>query len=240
MRNPKIEEHTIQRRPSPIGAGPFVFSVFMLLVAMVGATLISARGVPVVSAINLDGLPMQISGFEGREDALSQAVYDELNADKHIYRHYRSDKGEQIDLYIGYYGTAKGGRTGHNPYACLPGAGWGIVTTEKAPIVPEMIQGEKGRHARVNYTLARRGNRYQIMYHWYQSGGDRVLESGLKQNIQRFFGRVLSNRNDGAFVQITVFCEHEGVEAARDLGKRFAAHILALLPRYWPVEVTRS
>jgi EpsI family protein len=78
---------------------------------------------------------MEIAGFKATEDSFSDAVYKELNADMHVYRHYRSDDGRQVDLYIGYYGTAKGGRTPHNPYGCLPGAGWGIVEDQRIDLI---------------------------------------------------------------------------------------------------------
>ena len=237
MKNGRIDEYIISGKRRMIAGRSFVLSVFMLVVAISAAALISARGVPVVIAINLDKLPMEINSFRGSDDSFPQTIYDHLNADRHIYRHYRSADGEQVDLYIGYYGTAKGGRTGHNPFGCLPSVGWGIITSEKVSVVPESAKQKDGKGPRINYLLARRGASYVIMYHWYQTRGDRVLDTGIQQNVERFFGRVLDNRNDGAFVQITVPCGHEGIEQARELGKSFAAKVLALLPSHWPVEM---
>jgi hypothetical protein len=102
----------------------FFISFVILLAAITSIFLISRRGEPVVVKTNLENLPMEIAGYKATDVFFSKAVYDELNADKHVYRHYRSSDGQQVDLYIGYYGTAKGGRTGHNPYACLPSSGW--------------------------------------------------------------------------------------------------------------------
>ena len=74
---------------------------------------------------------MDIAGYKATEDFVTDSVYKELNADKYVYRHYLSSDGKQVDLYIDYYGAAKGGRTGHNSYSCLPGAGWGIIDSHK-------------------------------------------------------------------------------------------------------------
>ena len=105
----------------------FTLSLIILLATIASVGAIASRVEPVVVKTNLENLPMEIAGFKATEDFLPESVYKKLNADKHVYRHYRSADGKQVDLYIGYYGTAKGGRTGHNPYACLPGAGWGVA-----------------------------------------------------------------------------------------------------------------
>ena len=107
----------------------FSVSVLLLLIATAVIVIISQREAPAVIRTNLERIPMQIADYASVEDSFSDAVYEELNADKHVYRHYTDSAGGQVDLYIGYYGTAKGGRTPHNPYACLPSQGWAILDT---------------------------------------------------------------------------------------------------------------
>jgi EpsI family protein len=210
----------------------FTVSFIILLCTIALVTLISRRGKPVVIKTNLENIPMEILGFKATEDFFPEGVYKELNADKHVYRHYRNGDGKQVDLYIGYYGTAKGGRTGHNPYGCLPGAGWGIIETKqlslKANNYPNGVP--------LNYILARKGEAYESVLHWYQSSGNKVLSTGIQQNIERLKGRVFYNRNDGAFVRVSVFTNQEGIEEADSLAKSFAENILDLLPSYWPLE----
>lgn len=203
----------------------------MILVAGAVAGIFS-RHIPVVVKTNLENLPMVISGYSAVDDSFSEAVYKELNADKHLYRHYRSKTGEQFDLYIGYYGTAKGGRTGHNPYACLPGGGSAIVDTE----VVYLRQSATGKSVPINFVLAKKGGESIILLHWYQTAGDTVVSTGLMQNIERFKGRILHNRNDGAFIQVTSASAEIDVQNSREKVKQFAEHILNLLPSYWPEE----
>jgi EpsI family protein len=210
----------------------FVFSVIIFLSAIVAIRAISERGEPTVVSTNLEKIPMEINGCHAVEARFADYVYEELDADLHIYRHYRCNDSWQIDLYIGYYGTAKGGRTPHNPYACLPGAGWAIVKAERVEVV---VQSEK-RNSKVNYILAKKGDMYESVLHWYQSSGTKVLETGLKQNIQRFIGRILHNRNDGAFVRVSASSTAKAIEDADQKTKTFAASILTLLPMYWPEE----
>ncbi len=215
-----------------MSAKTFSIALLILIAAIITIAALSMRGLPMVVTYNLERLPMKIAGFVGTEDAFSAAVYRELNADKHVYRHYRDDNGRQVDLYIGYYGTAKGGRTPHNPQACLSGAGWGI--SENSQITLRM--GPEERPVQINYILARKKEQHETILHWYQSAGDKVLATGIQQNIRRFISKILYNRNDGAFVRVSVFSRQESLAADRELAEEFAGIILNMLPDYWPVE----
>jgi EpsI family protein len=217
---------------SPMTNKSFFTSVIILAITILLVAAISRRGEPVVIKTNLENLPMEISGFKATEDFFPDSVYKELNADKHVYRHYRNGDGKQVNLYIGYYGTAKGGRTGHNPYACLPGAGWGIVDSRSVRVNSRYHTST----VNVNYVLARKGETYESVLHWYQSAGNKVLSTGIQQNIERFKGRIFYNRNDGAFVRVSVLADQKGIEEANLLAKSFAGKILDLLPLFWPIE----
>jgi EpsI family protein len=210
------------------------FSLALVTLLMTAGLVltVSRRGVPSVIRTNLENLPLGFAGFKGVDDSFSDRVYEVLDADHHVYRHYRSPEVEEVNFYIGYYGTAKGGRTGHNPYACLPGAGWAIIEQDKVEVYPSY----RPEGVTLNYVVAKKDGVNNVMLHWYQSAGDQVLSTGLEQNIQRFLGRVFYNRNDGAYVQVSVLTNQEGIGKARTLIKSFAEEILGLLPGYWPVE----
>lgn len=210
----------------------FGYCVALFLVSLIVVALISLRPKPVVVQTNLEKIPMNIAGYTAVEDSFSELIYRELNADKHIYRHYKDLNGHQIDLYIGYYGTAKGGRTGHNPYACLPGAGSVIVATDEVYI----RQSDAGRYVPVNYILAKKNDINTVMLHWYQTAGKTVVSSGFRQNIERFKGRVLHNRNDGAFVRLTASTSDPDISKTKQRVEQFTEIILNMLPGYWPVE----
>lgn len=210
----------------------FWASIFILAFSLIVVVFISLRPAPVVIQTNLENLPMTIAGYDATEDSFPDSVYEELNADLHVYRHYRNAKGEQIDLYLGYYGTAKGGRTGHNPYACLPSAGSAIVKAEKT----RLFQSKEKRQVQVNLIQSRKNDTSTIMFYWYQTAGNAVVESGLKQNIMRFVGRVLQNRNDGAVVQVTTVVGEADAKQAKQRVELFAGEVLNLLPLFWPVE----
>jgi len=209
----------------------FLFSALVLSLTFFFVARISTRGEPVVVRTNLENLPMHLAGYLGEEDSFPQEVYDTLQADFHIYRHYRKPQ-EELNLYIGYYGTAKGGRTGHNPYACLPGSGWGIVERTATDVKPSY----KPNGVHLNLVVARKWDTYMVMVHWYHAAGTHILNSGFQQNLQRFKGRLLYNRNDGAYVQISILAKEENIFQAKKRLVGFALEVLELLPHYWPKE----
>lgn len=210
----------------------FTVSLTILLITIGLVALIARRGEPVVVKTNLENIPISIAGYDATEDAFPDYVYEALNADKHIYRHYRGVDGREIDLYIGYYGTAKGGRTGHNPHGCLPGAGWVILKAQKIRVIPTYYP----EGVDLNYILARKGDTFVCLIHWYQSAGKKVFSTGFEQNIERFKGRLLNNRNDGAFVEVYTLTTEKGIEESKSLVKNFSEKLLDLIPDYWPVE----
>lgn len=211
----------------------FISSFLMLAITAVLVFIIDSRGLPVVAATNLENLPMTIAGFQATESSFPQAVYDELNADLHVYRQYTLNDGvRSLDLYIGYYGTAKGGRTPHNPYACFPSAGWAILDEQNVVLQPDQYPQE----VEVKSLHVRNGEMDNIVFHWYQSAGDKVLKDGLRRNMQRFVGKIFHNRNDGAFVRISCVADKNNIEETKKLVSSFAREILTLLPQYWPQE----
>jgi len=210
----------------------FIATAIILTLTAVAIFTIGRRGVPVVVKTNLENIPMQIGDYQGREDSFPQSVYDELQADLHVYRQYEAVDGRALSLYIGYYGTAKGGRTGHNPFACLPGAGWGIVESGKVKAYPSYAS----EGVELNYVVAAKDGVKTVMLHWYQTGGDKVLATGLQQNIDRFVSRALYNRNDGAFVQVNAVVKKDDISVSKEMIAKFSSEVLEILPKHWPEE----
>lgn len=208
----------------------FLFSLLFLVLTTTMVGCLSMRREPVVVRTNLEKLPREIGGYTAVDGTFPEAVYRELDADRNVYRHYLDGNGS-LSLYIGYYGTAKGGRTGHNPYACLPGAGWSIVETKMVTVPTGSAIGTE-----LNYIRARRDGINTVMVHWYQTAGAKVVATGIRQNMERFRGRLLYNRNDGAFVQITAQVQDEEVEPVLRKIQSFSGQVVELLPKYWPVE----
>lgn len=208
-------------------------SLFLIIAAAVIVKNMNTGSDVVVRNTNLEDIPLIIGDMEGYDIPLGESVRQELDPDVYVYRDYRTSNGGTVNLYIGYYGTRKGGRTGHTPYGCYPGAGWGISQDSKDDVTVELT-GQR-RDITVNVTTVKKGDARQLVYHWYQSKGGVVLASGFHQNIHRFKTRLLHNRNDGAFIRVTTDVVGDNSEAM-DQAERFIWHLYPLLVEFWPEE----
>jgi EpsI family protein len=216
---------------------PFLVSLAILVTAGVVAFPIAWGSDVVVARVNLDQLPRRILGLEGRDDRFEESVYRVLNADYHVLRDYRGGGNRQVWLYIGYYGTAKGGRSSHVPQACYTGQGFSIVEWTKVPAPsPEPSRRVDGM---LNKMHVKRGKVHQAVLFWYQSK-DKVLATGIEQNLNRLKNRLLYNRDDGAFVRVSTSMDLDNEAEAWALVRDFSRQLLRVLPDYWPEERVRQ
>jgi len=192
----------------------------------------SGQNVEVIEK-NLDKLPYRIGNYIGMDMKMEDGVVKELDTDVYIFRRYVKEQDEEITLYIGYYGTRKGGRTGHNPNACYPGGGWAIIDESRAK-VPVLFDG-KDRMITVNLLKVKKGNITQLVCHWYQSSGDKVLSSGIGQNLQRFKTKILYNRDDGAFIRVSAPVT-QSLSYSKNRLDSFIKKLYPLIVKYWPEE----
>jgi len=182
---------------------------------------------------NLDKLPHEIGNFMGIDIKMDDAVVKELNTDVYVFREYVDDKGEKITLYIGYYGTKKGGRTGHNPGGCYPGSGWAILDNTKVE-VPVSPNGNE-RMILLNALQVKKGVIREKVYHWYQSNGDEILSSGIEKNLYRFISKIIYNRNDGAFISVSAPVT-QSLSYTENRIQTFIKEIFPLIVKHWPKE----
>jgi len=68
----------------------------------------------------LASLPTTIGAWHARDVPLEDSVEQELRADFNVQRVYAHPSGDTIVLYVGYYGTERGGRPEHVPTPATP------------------------------------------------------------------------------------------------------------------------
>jgi EpsI family protein len=177
----------------------------------------------------LASLPGDIAIWRSLEEPLDPAVEAELRADLNLQRTYFGPARAPVWLYIGYYGTDRGGRPEHTPRGCYPGAGWAIVQSRVLE-----ISAESG--LRVNeYQLEREGDRRLVLF-WYRSHRRTGMLGGLDQNLDRIVGRLRHGRADGALVRVSTPLLPDGEIEARGRLMAFASALDPLLDGHWPVE----
>ncbi len=187
-----------------------------------------------VRAETLAEIPIEISSWRGEDIAVETGVAAMLDADFNVQRSYRHPVGGLVWLYVGYYGTERGGRPEHTPWACYPSNGWEIV---RASVV------ELGRSGdlRVNEIVVERDGELRLVHFWYQSYRKGGMLGDFDQAMERFRNRVLDGRADGSLVRLSTPIAGPGSESSgRVRLKQFAAALAPLLQTYWPRETDGS
>jgi EpsI family protein len=181
-------------KPSP----RLLVSVTLLLGAFLVMQLRSS-GEPVPVLKPLDGFPVTVGPWQGREGVMLQA--DELNVLKvkdYVVRRYADPSGQNLWLYIGYWDSQRKGAQIHSPRNCLPGAGWepleaSMVTINLPPPYGTIV---------VNRFLIQKEQDQQIAFYWYQSQG-RATAGEVAARVLLVKNSTFRNRTDGALVRIT-------------------------------------
>jgi len=210
----------------------FFGSCVLLIVTILIVQMIRAESNVVVVDKNLYSLPYEIGGYTGSDLEMEEAVIKELNTDIYLFRNYSKVEGDEVVLYVGYYGTRKGGRTGHTPLACYPAAGWSILKETEVEI-PVSFNGHE-KKLTLNFLKVKNGDTLQLVYYWYQSS-DKILSSNIYRNLDRAKTKLFKNRNDGAFIRISIIVRKSD-EIAVDKLNYFFKELYPLIIQHWPVE----
>ncbi len=210
--------------------GALLVSTLLLLTTGTLAWGIRSQGEFRITANRLDQLPRDLAGYQGTDLRFSDSVYAALDDDSNLLRRYTGSSGITIWLYIGYYGTAKGGRPAHVPESCYTGQGFSIEDWSLVP-VPGRQTGE-----RIDRMVVRRGGQRRLILYWFQSAGNHVQGTGVQQNLLRLRNRLLGERDDGSLIRVsTTLPPGDHGETDQRLSA-FVAELLASLPAYWPLE----
>lgn len=206
-------------------------ALLFALLALVGAAAWSLElsGRLVVDPAPLVRLPPALGSWIAEEIPLEDEVADMLRADVNVQRAYRHSRGELLWLYVGYYGTARGGRPEHTPWVCYPAAGWSIDAARKTLVDPETDLWAN------ELVVESEGERRLVLF-WYRSGTRTGLTGGLALSLSHLRDRVLRGRADGALVRVSTPIEDGDAAAARALLAGFAAGIDRQIADHWPAE----
>jgi EpsI family protein len=204
----------------------------VLLFVAVGALSwsLQLRAPLAVDAEPLVALPRSVDGWRAMDVPLEAGVESMLRADANVQRVYEHPSGEKVSLYVGYYGTDRGGRPEHTPEVCYRSQGWDVVRRD-------VVDVPDARALRVNEYLveSQRGFRHLVLF-WFRSHRRSGLLGGLDQSVDRLLGRLLDGRADGALVRVSTPLRPGDEAIARGPLLAFARAIDAQLDAHWPAE----
>ena len=175
-------------------------------------------------------LPLELDGYTGTPVALETTVESILQADYNLQRLYGGvAPRDLVWLYIGYYGTQRGGQPEHTPSECYPSAGWAIESDRTVT-----LDEERGLAAN-EYIVARESER-RLVYFWYRSHRSTGMLGSLGMGFDRLRGRLSTGRADGALVRVSTPVSPGLEERSRERLSSFARRLDPLLDEHWPME----
>lgn len=187
-----------------------------------------------VEAESLARIPIEIDRWQGEELEVESDIAEMLDADFNVQRVYEHPIGGFLWLYVGYYGTERGGRPEHTPWACYPSNGWKIVRRDVIELAPDS-------GLRANEIVVEREGETRLVHFWYQSYRREGLLGEFDQAIERLRNRVFEGRADGSLVRLSTPLDlHESEDGARVRLKQFATSLVPHLREHWPQEAAAS
>ena len=203
-----------------------------LLMALVGAAAWAFQLRPAlrVDATALAGLPMQFEGWSSRELPVDQNVESMLRADFNVQRAFLHPMGDVIWLYIGYYGTDRGGTPEHTPPQCYQAHGWSLSDLRTVVV-------DAPRDLRANEAMAELEGEQRLVLFWYRSYRRTGILGTFGLNVDHMLGRLTEGRADGALVRVSTPLEEGEEFAARSRLVSFARILDPEIDRHWPTEV---
>jgi EpsI family protein len=191
---------------------------------------LSMRPALEVDSRELAQLPSQVNSWSSVEVPMEPAVESMLQADFNLQRAYVHPLGDVIWLYVGYYGTERGGRPEHLPATCYHAHGWNIPARRELEIDPSL-------GLRANEYVVEREGEVRLVHFWYRSHRETGMLSLTGLTVDHLLGRFLGRRADGALVRISTPLESlEALVAARSKLVGFGTALEPLLAERWPAE----
>jgi EpsI family protein len=174
-------------------------------------------------------LPAELAGWQAVDIPMDQDVADMLRADANVQRAYVHSLGYVIFVYVGYYGTARGGTPEHTPEMCYPAQGWKVVQS-----VSVDLGGEGGLAAR-EFVVEKNGER-RLVHFWYRTEDKTGIQSTASLRWSHFWSRLAAGRGDGALVRLDTPIEYGDVDGARQKLVAMDRALESALAEVWPTE----
>ena len=184
-------------------------------------------------ATSLSSLPSRVDAWTAVDIEMDTAVVDMLRADFNVQRAYRHPVGNLVFVYLGYYGTARGGTPEHVPDVCYPAQGWDIVRDETREI-------GRGGALSLREFVVRRDGEERLVHFWYRTRSVTGITSIPWLRLHHFWSRVRENRADAALVRISTPILSGDVEAARAVLRSLESTIDVEIAAHWPESTDRD
>lgn len=203
-----------------------------LVAAGAAAWWLALRPARVADGSSLAAIPYELGRWRGVDVPVEDAVESMLRADFNVQREYRHPEGGPVWLYLGYYGTDRGGTPEHTPRACYTAHGWSVVEAR------ELVR-DPGTGRRANEYVVAFGAHRRLVHFWYRSYRSAALLSPFALRVDHALGRLREGRGDGALVRLSTPITDGDRSHARSRLLDLAARLEPELAARWPEEPVR-
>jgi len=141
----------------------------------------------------------RIGGYEFISDfPMDVSILEALSLDDYLFKSYVRDKGT-VNLYIGYYHTAKKVGAAHDPLVCFIGQGWEIKKREQGEYLLNRTPGLKVSYSSM---IAERQGERELVVYWFQVNG-KATATTQSQKYEMVLDKFSGRPEDNAFVRIS-------------------------------------
>jgi len=154
---------------------------------------------------------------------LEKEIVKALELDEYANQNYSNGR-ERVFLYIGYYLSKKKLGAAHDPLVCFPGQGWVASEIKEGSL---MMPAEVNSSISYSTMIVERGLKKEFILYWYQSY-DRTSGNTFYQKIISLRQRMFRQREDNAFVRISIPVEGRSIDESREI-------IIKFIKSFYPV-----
>ncbi|MFK7897293.1 MAG: exosortase C-terminal domain/associated protein EpsI [Myxococcota bacterium] len=174
-----------------------------------------------------EALPNELNGWRAFEIEMDESVSEMLGADHNVQRAYVHPLGYQVFVYVGYYGTERGGTPEHTPDICYPSQGWAIAEQEV-----QRVGGSDGFD--LQEFIVQNGDERRLVHFWYRTSLRSGITSVMGLRLNHFWGRLRENRGDGALIRLSTRILDDDLAQARNRLYGMDAVVEEALGEIWP------
>lgn len=205
-------------------------TLLCLVFLAVGAMAWSAQLRPrlIFDTSSLAGLSEGFGAWHSSDIPLDESVESMLRADFNLQRTYSNGLGQTVWLYIGYYGTERGGKPEHRPNVCYTAHGWAIEISASRDL---------GKYHATEYIVEKNNERRLVLFWFHSSRGNTTLSS-THIAWDHLLNRVGSGRADGSLIRLSTPLPAGQEVDARSRLLYFAEELNLALETHWPGEKT--
>ncbi|MBX7102712.1 MAG: EpsI family protein [Gemmataceae bacterium] len=125
--------------------------------------------------VRLEELSRTIGPWRGTDLPVNEAIAEELLCDQIVNRSYRNAVGEEVNVWVMFWGNAATTAHMHHPDICYPFRGWKVTTSQVQPI--QLIGGGELPVSMRHYA---KPEMQQALFFWTQNGSF-VLPDGVEK-----------------------------------------------------------